>query len=44
MSPHKKGYRGPDGECDFSSMTFVIVSQENEGLNDISQSPQGKMI
>lgn len=24
--PFKKGYRGPDGDCDFSSMTFVIVT------------------
>lgn len=36
MSPRKKYYRAPDGACDFSSMTFVIVSQK--------KSPQGKVI
>lgn len=50
MSPPKKCYRGPDGACDFSSMTFVIVRvrekkiKKIEGLNNISQSPQGKVI
>ena len=54
MSPPKKCYRAPDGACDFSSMTFVIVTHRKkknnkkkkkiEGLNDISQSPQGNVI
>lgn len=51
MSPPKKCYRAPDGACDFSSMTFVIVThrkkykkKKTEGLNNISQSPQGNVI
>lgn len=46
MSPSKKSYRAPDGACDFSSMTFVIVTvrKKTEGLKHISQSPQGKVI
>lgn len=46
MSPPKKCYRAPDGACDFSSMTFVIVTvrKKIEDVNDISQGPQGKVI
>lgn len=47
MSPPKKWYRAPDGVCDFSTMTSVIVAvnlQKFKASVMISQSPQGKVI